>query len=208
MTRFRSSSKPGTPALSRGGLSLQLVDVLGAVLVAACLTGFVWVIAIYNNQTAAQIDELEQLVRDGRRELRRLGVARDRQDAVLRQRQAELSETGQLPTNAPVEQYFQALSTLASAHALRVARQNPLPARSYPGMLEQRYAYHVSGGLPDLLRFLKSIEQTDFWADVSYLALERGSGTEDSAVNARVAELTISLFSALPEPPPDPEGGA
>jgi len=179
-------------------LSLGIIDVLGAGAVMACLTGFVWSIAIHNSQTVTEISELQQAVRNSQRELRRLDAARDRQATVLASRQAELVETGQLPSEAPVDQYFQTLSVLASQHSLRVVRHNPLTPCAYPGMLEQRYAYEVAGSMPDLIRFLRSIEGTEFWADVSYLKLNRGRGAEDVAVGARVAELTISIFSALP----------
>lgn len=189
-------------------LSLGIVDVMGAGTVAACLTGFVWVIAIHNSQTTSEIATLKKSVRSAQQELRSLGIARDQQAAVLESRQAELTETGQLPPEAPVERYFQTLSTLATEHSLRIVRHNPLSPRAYPGMLEQRYAYDVTGSMPDLMRFLRSIEETAFWADVSYLKINRGNGAEDIAVHGRVAELTISLFSALPAETSSDEGGA
>ncbi len=189
-------------------LSLGIVDVFGAGVVAACLTGFVWLIAVHNSQTTMEVHRLEQSVRNAQRELRKLHAACDRQSAVLESHQAELAETGQLPAEAPVERYFQTLSAFASIHSLRVVRHNPLTPRSYPGMLEQRYAYDVTGSLPDFVRFLRSIEETAFWADVSYLKVDRGTGAEDVAARARVGELTISLFSALPPESSSGEGGA
>ena len=107
---------------------------------------------------------------------------------------------GRLPTGTSVESYFQELSALALQNRLRVVRHNPLMARSYPGLLEQRFAYEVVGTLSDLAQFFKAIERTDFWADVSYLRIGDGRGSGRSGQRAmRTAVLTISIFSATPE---------
>jgi len=93
-------------------------------------------------------------------------------------------------------------------HGLRIVKHHPLSARQYPDLLEQRYAYEVTGSLPDLVEFLKSIENTDFWADVSHLKVDRGKRRKDAVSDERNAALTISLFSALTSQTPSDKGGA
>ncbi len=180
-------------------LTLRLIDIAGTCAVAACALGFFWATLVRGDQTANEVKGLESLVRVARRDTLAARDFRDRQRAALAERQAALAKRGHLPEEVPIEQYFQALSTIASKHRLRVIRYNPLSPRQYPGLVEQRYAYEVNGSFPDLLGFLRSIEGTDFWADVSYLKVERGRGPEVSAANERTALLTISLFAALPE---------
>jgi hypothetical protein len=52
------------------------------------------------------------------------------------------------------------------------------------------------GVFPDILAFLKSIEETDYWADVSYLKVEQRTQSKTQTGRERVASLVISLFSA------------
>ena len=189
-------------------LSLGITDVLGGCVVAACLVGATWLTLVRNSQTTTEVDELKQLIHAARRDARSLRAAQEQQRATLARHQAELAKTGHLPLVSPIEEYFQTLSRLASKHHLRVVYHKPLTSRAYPGMLEQRYAYEVTGSTPDLVRFLKSIEQTDFWADVSYLKVDRGTVAGETATNARVAALTISLFSLLPSDAASNKGGA
>jgi hypothetical protein len=80
-----------------------------------------------------------------------------------------------------------------------VVRHNPLGPRSYPGLLEQRYAYEVMGRVADLARFLRDVEDAEFWADISYLKIDGGPPSADQGGEPngeRDALLTISLFSA------------
>jgi hypothetical protein len=77
-----------------------------------------------------------------------------------------------------------------------VVRHNPLGPRSYPGLLEQRYAYEVIGTQPDLARFLRAIEDAEFWADISYLKIDGGKRQGGEPTDECDALLTISLFSA------------
>ncbi len=189
-----------------GQLFLRIIDLLCGCALALCLLGFIWLTVIRENHTKAEIGELNQFIREARKDHRVLQAASHKQSVLLTKRRSELAETDELPADMPVEQYFQTLSSIASDHRLRVVRQNPLPSRRYPGLLEQRYAYEVSGSFPALARFLKSIEDADFWADVSYLKIDRGGGPKDVARNERVAVLTLSLFSA-PEPDGPDDGG-
>jgi hypothetical protein len=145
---------------------------------------------------------LTSLVQTAQRDLAELRLECDRQRKVLEARSTELAENGQLPEQTPVEEYFRRLSELASRHQLRVVRQNPLSPREYPGLLEQRFVYEMTGSFQDLVRFLHAIENTDFWADVSYLELGSGHAVKGCRPDERVATLTLSLYSARP---PDEE---
>ena len=185
---------------NRDKWSLRVIHVVGGCTVAGCLFGCAWLTLIRPDRARAEIDELTRLLHRTRQEHRVVTAARHRQRDTLRSYEAKLAETGQLPAQAPIEEYFQTLSNFAAKYNLRVVSHNPLTSRRYPGLLEQRYAYDVSGSLSDLIRFLKSIEESDFWADVSYLTLNSRNERANAAGRGRaerVAALTISLFSAL-----------
>ncbi len=188
-----------------GSWSALMIDLIGGCTVTACLLCFVWLIAIGADRTSDRIEQHRAVMHNARRQLTNARLERDRQRAIIETRQAQLARCGQLPKEAPVEEYFQTLANLATRHRLQVLRHHPLTSRSYPGLLERRYAYEVTGATPDLVLFFKAIEAADYWADVSYLKIDGGlratgtsvrrSGSAGSA--KRVAQLTISVFSAL-----------
>ena len=180
----------------KSGLTNLILDLLGGCTVAAFLLVFLWLTFVQSNGTASQVKELRRIVQTVHQDLGHARATRDRLQTVLESRQAELSRTGQLPSETPVDEYFQTLSRLAAWHRLRVVRHNPLSSRSYPGLFERRYAYEVWGTMPDLARFFRAIENTDYWADVSFFRIDHGPG--HGAANERMALLTISLFSAPP----------
>ncbi|UCC30296.1 MAG: hypothetical protein JSU86_19110 [Phycisphaerales bacterium] len=186
--------------------SLRVIDLLCGCVLGVCLLGFVWLTVVREDGTKTEIGELKRFIREAREDHRVLQAASQKQRVLLTKRRGELAQTGELPAEMPVERYFQTLSSMASDHLLRVVRHNPLPSRRYPGLLEQRYAYEVRGSFPALTGFLKSIEEADFWADVSYLKVDRGGGPEAVAPSERVAVLTLSLFSAPESDGPD-DGG-
>ncbi len=179
--------------------SILMIDVAGGVLCTGLLGTFIWLAFFRGDRTVAEIQELGGTIADARRDLEGLRASLDEQRAILQERQKELAAGGQLPDRTPIEEYFQTLSHVASKHRLRVVRHNPLTPRSYPGLIEQRYAYEVSGAMPDIVRFLKAIEDAKFWADVSYLKIDSGSRQGESAPRERVASLTISVFSSSRE---------
>lgn len=186
-------------------LQLRIIDVVGASIVAACLIGFGWLVMVGNDGTKTGIVTLRRLVQTAGRDARALRLAAARQRTLRDATRKELSGHGQLPDHAPIEAYFQALSVDAERHELHVIRHEPLASRRYPGLLEQRFAFEVSGSAPNLVRFLHSIEQTEFWADISYLrfhGLSPGPGESDRKT---VAALTLSLFSS-PAPDEAPRG--
>jgi len=182
-----------------GKLPLLLLDAFGASLSAAGLLVAFWMTLFHNEHATTEIRDFTQMISSATQNLAALRLAGDGQRATLKERQAELATSGQLPAQIPIEEYFQTLSRLAGRHHLRVVRHNPLGARSYPGLLEQRYAYEVIGTQPDLARFLRAIEDAEFWADISYLKIDGGPSSADQggeATDERDAILTISLFSA------------
>ena len=178
--------------------SLVIIDVAGGLVVTACALGTLWLTVIGNDDTAAETRRLKKSIDQARQALEQVREDRDEQDVLLVKIKAELEERGRLPEQTPIEDYFQTLGVLTAKHHLRVLRQNPLAPRQYPGLLEQRYAYILAGSTPDLAGFLRAIERTNFWADISYLSIEsRPDGGQDGS-SGRVAELTLSLFSAMP----------
>jgi len=177
---------------------LIVIDVVCGCTVAACLVGSFWLITVRSDDASARVLQLQQAVNTTSQELAAFRGARDKQRSILARRKAELAVTGQLPELPPTEHYFQTLSDLAEQHDLKVRRHQPVTPRFYPGLLEQRYAYELSGSLPDLVRFFRSVEGSEFWADISYLKVEGGQGGRNINNGERIASLTISLFSALP----------
>jgi hypothetical protein len=175
--------------------SILLIDLIGGGLALACVGGFVWFTTLRPDQTAREVDRLNGLIRSAQRELSVMRVDRDRERSLLRARLAQLEESGDLPMETPVEEYFRSLSAMAKEYGLRVIRHNPLGHRTYPGLLERRYAYEITGATTDIMRFFQALERADFWADIGYLKI---TGTAAGARGERVASLTISVFSALP----------
>ncbi len=180
----------------RKGLSLLLLDAIGACLLAGAFLTAAWLTFVHNEHATVEVNELTELISTATQDLKALQTAEERQRAILKERQSELTAGGQLPAKIQIEEYFQTLSRLAAQHNLRVIRHNPLASRSYPGLLEQRYVYEVIGTMPDLARFFKAIEDAEFWADVSYLKIDGGRRNSGEPTDERVASLTISLFSA------------
>ncbi len=179
--------------------NLLPIDLIGIAVVGALLSGAGWLAIGSGRESSAEFAELTRLVHGARRDARSLRQATQRQRRVLKSRQAALlHEGGLLPTTAPVEDYFQQLSALASDHHLEVLRHQHMTPRRYPGLLEQRFAYEVRGATPDLVRFLDAVEHTDFWADVSYFKLDARSNTNQQTSDDRVMDLTFSLFSSVP----------
>ena len=181
------------------------MDLLGGGLAAGCAALLIWFTVLRTDRTSVAIRDLTEDIRLGRQRLAMVRADLDEQRGVLQARREQLDATGELPLVAPIERYFQAVSGLAAEHSLKVLRHNPLASHSYPGLLERRFAYEVSGASLDVISFLKAVEESDFWADVSYLSIEQGPRDIASRnVPDRVARLTISVFSALP--PDDAKG--
>jgi len=182
-----------------GKLPLLLLDALGASLSGAGLLAACWMTFFHNEHATTELRDHTAMISSATQNLAALRMAVEGQRATLKERQEELATSGQLPAQIPIEEYFQTLSRLADRHRLRVVRHNPLAPRSYPGLLEQRYAYEVMGTMPDIAQFFRAIEDAEFWADISFLKIDGGSPSanqDGEQTGERDAMLTISLFSA------------
>ncbi len=185
-------------------LPLLMVDAIGGAVLGAIVVGCAYLVFFHADHATVEINELTSLINSASEDLSMVRTARDRQRAILKEQHGELESSRQLPADIPIEEYLQALSGLAAQNRLRVVRQNPLPSREYPGLLEQRYAYEVSGSVPDMARFFKAVEDADFWADIAYLKVDGAQAETNN--RDRLALLTISLFSAVKQEPAA-EGG-
>ncbi|MFQ5591846.1 MAG: hypothetical protein ACE5HE_11835 [Phycisphaerae bacterium] len=174
------------------------VDFIGGGAVGASLLAAIWIALIRGETVSTEITGLTRTIQAAERNVTRCQGVRDRQHALLNSRHQELMTMGQLPEQPPVEEYFETLSAIATEHSLRVRSHLPLSPRRYPGLLELRYVYELSGTIPNITRFLRAVEQTDFWADVSYLNISQGNSQSTDETTQRVAALTISLFAAMP----------
>jgi hypothetical protein len=182
-------------------LSVRVIDAAGGGGALACLAAALWLCTACADRLARQAAAHREALIVGRRDLGVLRETLRRQSESLAARQAELAGRGHLPEQAPVESYLQTLAQLADRHHLRVLAQQPMPSRSYPGLLEQRYAYDVSGAAPNLIRFLAAMEKTDDWCDVSYLGLEmKPNASRADGPPTPTASLILSIFSAPPSP--------
>ena len=179
--------------------TLMIIDAVGAFAALSCLSGFVWLTLIRTDVTGAELSASRRTMRMIQRDTAAMHNTIEAKTTSLAARREELVEKGSLPTIARTEDYFQFLSTTARRRNLRVLRHLPLSSRSYAGLLEQRYTFDVSGPTPNLLAFFTDIEQSEYWADVSYLRIQRGM--DQSIIGGdRNASLTISMYSNPPQP--------
>lgn len=182
----------------------MLIDGIGATAFAGCLLGCAYIAVIRAGEVAVETRELTTTLNNASDDLATARAACERQRAILEQRKSEAASERQLPNKLPLEEYFQRISSLAESNQVRVLRQNPLPGRRYPGLLEQRSAFEVSSTMPDLARFFKAVETDESWADIAYLKIAGSEGHAADAVEGeRVTTMTFSLFSADKSEPAD-----
>jgi hypothetical protein len=175
-------------------VSISVVNGMGAALVAVCLVCASWVVIVRTDQVTDQGRDINVELEAARQDLVQLRESCDRQRVLIAHRERELKERGKLPSKPPVEAYFQALARLTALHGLNVRAHRPSGQRTYPGLVEQRFAYELTGPVDDLVRFLAAMEQSEYWCDVSYLSLEEGASADAHADPIPVAQLTISMF--------------
>ena len=177
-------------------LTLIVTDVVGAGMLAVCLVTSVWFLFVRSDETTREISVLRSRVGDVRQELTSVRQLVEKKSSELITTRRELDATGQLPSRTPVDQYSQTVLDLAARFRLRVIRQNPVAPRTYPGLLEQRYAYELHGATRRFVAFFAAVEQTNFWADICYLRFDNGGTSGPDSSDDRVASFTVSLFSA------------
>lgn len=179
-------------------LEMLGIDLVGGCLVAGCVSAFIWLMVGKSDLVRDGIRQASRDLADAKMELSQVHQEHERQQANLADRKIQQSRIGKLPSRAPTEQYFQNLSKLAVQYHLKVLQHHPLSSVEYPGLLEQRFMYEVAGKWPDIVGFLKEIEQADAWADVAYLKVARGGKVGSKESGERPVALTISMFSAPP----------
>jgi len=175
-----------------------VVDLVGAALMLVYISLFLSVTVLRASDTTDEIPRLERVIANNNRALGVLRTQLDESRAQLEHNRSTLAAHGKLPEDAPVEEYFSFLSSLADRYELRVLSQYPLGSRNYPGLLEHRFAFELTGSLAGLARFFKDIEDSPYWADVGYLKIHRARGVRDADPKDRQAQLTLCLFSAAP----------
>lgn len=176
--------------------SILIIDIAGCSVVVTCMLGMLWFTTIRASQHSQEWTRLNHIRQTTHNQLAQTNNQCQQERMKALAIEQDMIHTGKLPTTPPVENYFQTLSMLAKQHHLRVLRHNPLTGRNYHGLNEQRFLYEITGTLPDLTKFFKAIESTDYWADISYLKIDQGHGMYRSMSKQRVAQLTISMFSS------------
>ncbi|MGB0714657.1 MAG: hypothetical protein ACPGXK_02195 [Phycisphaerae bacterium] len=176
------------------------VDALGFVVVAACLAATLAILSDQSERRSQTIPELEQVINDTSIAISQLEQQAANQELEIGELRKKLFAPGQLPQVTSMENYIQELSSLAATHDVQVVLQKPLEAATYPGLLEERLSYSVSGAGANIVQFLKAVEQAEHWADVGYLNIRQQSSSGNRGRSTEVQEevsalLTFSLFS-------------
>lgn len=168
-----------------------MIDLVGGALLVLMAAVFLSMTVFAQDDTVAQIDTMERSIAEARRSLALVRANMDQSRARLRLNQRRMASQGRLPEAAPVDDYFRFLSSVATQNHLTVRNQIPLGEREYPGLKETPFTYEVAGSWPDLIRFLKAIENAPYWADVGYLTIHPLAEHPE----VRRAQLTVCLFS-------------
>lgn len=182
-----------------------VIDLGGGAALAALLAAIAYCALVEGRSAKAELSGAAADVATLKRDLAGLHNVASRQRALLGEKENLLAHTGQVPPQTPTEEYFRYLSSLATRHNLKILRQNPMPSQSYTGLREDRFAFDVIGGFPDLVELFRAVESSPYWADVSYLrvtALRQETAQPHAAGATAIANLTLSLFSAPHESAP------
>ncbi len=182
--------------------STILIDVIGATAVISMVSWVAWYSFLKPDTATSQVNALAVAVEVSTSRLRDLEHGLDQQKSVHRGLFGQATDRENLPDEIPIEQTLADITALADRHGVRMIGVSPWSKVKYSGVLEIRYRLSAEGGFQNLLRFLKEFESEDYWADVTFLNLLPG-GAGDEAESMRLAELTLSFFSAIPETPVD-----
>jgi hypothetical protein len=186
--------------MKQGAWSLLTIDAAGGAITALLLGIATWSVFSDRGGGLDSSHELRTALADAKNDLADLQTATGAQQGLAARYQAELAAAGAMPDQTPPETHLRILSGLAAENHLSVVRQFPLVARAYPGIMEQRFAYEVTGTMSDLARFFKAVELSPGWADISHLKVEQGIGADTTT--DRNAVLTFSVFSVSKESQP------
>lgn len=177
---------------------LRAFDFLGGTICAALVGIAAWMAFVRVGEAGQQVAALRTEIESTRHTLTTLEAAAIRQEAQVATRNQELAERGKLPSAAPVDQYLSVLSAAAAAHNLTIISHSPGAHRRYGDVSELCVAFHVQGTSANLLRFMRAVEESPFWADIGYLRIEGGDAVGPPNTALRRASFTFSLFAAAP----------
>ena len=180
--------------------SLLAIDVIGALVVAACLGVGVWYGSLNTESASGRLRELSTQVEELDRHLAQTQSALDIEQDAHRRLQAESGDGDLLPEGAPVERDLKAVTDLTRRNRLELIQFTPAGSQRYPGVLELRYRLSAKGAFKDYMRFLRDFEASSSWADITYLKLDSPNTRTEGG---KPGELTVSLYSAIRDQVPE-----
>jgi hypothetical protein len=187
--------------------TMRSIDFIGGAIVASLAGAALWLTFVEGERVQAEVSALRDLLLSAEQDRMSLRAAQQHQLDTLADRQRDLDRIGRFPERPPIEAYFQFLSRRAAQQGLSVIRHQPIAERRYPGLIEHCFAYDATGPYPAIARFLREIEDSEHWADVGFLKIDRGPHMTTTDGDTRMASLTISLFSAPPATATENGGG-
>jgi hypothetical protein len=188
--------------------SVLWIDVLGTLTTVSLAALAAWLTFFAGTGPRGEIAVLREKITGAERRMAGLRVELTAERDLVAARSKELEATGQLPQDPVIEEDLQALADLAQRNSVSVLRVAPLTRKEYPGLLEIRYAVDAAGTLPDITRFLRSIELAPFWADVSHMKIESQALPNGEGTPRRLAQLTLSLFASPEKAKDEKDSGA
>jgi len=174
-----------------------LVDAIGACIVLGVLAAAAWFGVVESADARTVYTDRRVLMATSRETLSAIALSRSEQERTLAEHERVVAALGGSQGKTSNEAYLETVAALSKDYGVRVFQYQPMGERTYPGLREQLYSFHVGGSTENLWQLLRAIEDLDAWADVSYLKLQGGDGDGD-----RLAVLTISMFFE------DADGGA
>jgi len=175
--------------------SIWGVDLACGAIVALLACVALWLLITYVDRSGQELAGMRKELARVRQSLARYQVAESAVQAKIKKQTADVAQQGTLPDQFPIGSYYRDLTTMAIKAGVTVQSQVPLVAAEYPGLVEQRSQFEVSGSLQSILTFFEAIEQSSYWADIGYFSLTQGSRRGTSTLERR-AKFTISMFSA------------
>lgn len=179
--------------------SLKVIHACGAAGVLACVTIFVIFSAANRERHAQENRALEAAMQQDQDHRQALLVARTTHEKLHANHVAALANAGDPPLDVSLETYVEMIATIASKNKLRIIRHIPLQSRTYPGLFVRQFSIEVSGTFADLMEFLRTIEEINYWADVSHFKIDKPAGSAMLPSRVQSALVTFALFSAEPE---------
>ncbi len=178
-----------------GRWSVWGVDLSCGAVVAALACSALWLLVNYIDRSGQELTDKRKALSSARQTLATLQVANASQQAAILQQTTDLIDRGTLPSQFPTGSYFQDLTLLATEAGVTIQSQIPMVAAEYPGLVEARSQFEISGSLQAILTFFDAIERSTYWADVGFFSLAQGGGADPSSRD-HSAKFTISMFSS------------